>query len=110
VFTGGRSCFLGLVAILLAGSAAAAEPGMIMPDTPQAARVLARLQEADRIDHAQYQVFLGSRDNDVAMYYLSKRRHVLEAIKQLQSGEPVSEDDINRALDASEAWRYGSTF
>jgi len=57
-----------------------------------------------------YQSYLGSRDNDVAMYYLSKHRHVVEDMKLLQSGEPISAEELKHDLDTSEAWRYGATF
>ena len=88
----------------------AAQNDLVRPDTAQGAQMLARLQQAELVDRMNYESYLGSRENEVAMYYLSKHRHVVEAIRQLQSGEPVSSEEISRALDDSEAWRYGATF
>jgi hypothetical protein len=91
--------------------AASASPnGLIMPGTPQAAQVMAQLKEAEDVDRMNYQSYLGSRENEVSMYYLVKHRHVVELMKNLQSGEPVSPEDVKSALDTSEAWRYGATF
>jgi hypothetical protein len=44
------------------------------------------------------------------MYYLAKHRHVVEDLKLLQSGEPISSEELEHDLDTSDAWRYGSTF
>ena len=84
--------------------------GLIMPGTPQAAQVMVQLREAEDVDRMNYQSYLGSRENEVSMYYLVKHRHVVELMKSLQSGEPVSPEDVKSALDTNEAWRYGATF
>lgn len=99
-----------LFVAMLSSSAVAAGSAIVKPDTPQGTQALARLQQAEVVDRMNYEAYLGSRENEVAMFYLAKRRHVLEAIKQLQSGEPVSTEEIDSALDTSDAWRYGSTF
>jgi hypothetical protein len=99
-----------LLLAMLSTTAVAEHNDMIRPDTPQGRQALARLREAELVDRMNYQSYLGSRENEVAMYYLVKHRHVVEAIKLLESGEPVSKEDLNAALDTSEAWRYGSTF
>ena len=99
-----------LLMAMLSTPAFAARSDMIRPDTPQGAQAMARLRDAEDVDRMNYQSYLGSRENEVAMYYLAKRRHVLEAIKKLQSGEPISVEKLNSALDTSEAWRYGATF
>jgi hypothetical protein len=91
-------------------TAFALDKDLIMPGTPQAAHVIAQLKEAEDVDRMNYQSYLGSRENEVSMYYLAKHRHVVELMKDLQSGEPVSPNDVKSALDTSEAWRYGATF
>jgi len=99
-----------LIIAMLSTSAVATEDAMVTPGTPRAAPVLTRLREAELVDQMNYESYLGSRENDVAMYYYSKRRHVVAAIRKLESGEPVSPEEIKDALDTSEAWRYGATF
>jgi hypothetical protein len=95
---------------MLSTAASATASGMIELGTPQGAQALVQLQQAEDVDRMNYQSYLGSRENEVAMYYLSKHRHVVEDIKQLQSGEPISSEELEHDLDTSEAWRYGSTF
>jgi len=110
MLTAGRLFSIVLLLAMLSATAIAASDQMIRPGTPEGTQALARLRQAEVADRMNYQAYLGSRENTAAMYYLAKHRHIVADIAQLQSGEPISKEDLETHLDTSGAWRYGTTF
>jgi hypothetical protein len=78
---------------------------MIAPDTKEAAEVLDQLRSAERLDRLNAQGY-SSIDVDRGTFYYFKARQADEIIRRLQSGQSVSRDDVNWALDNSQLSRY----
>jgi hypothetical protein len=49
----------------------------------------------------------GSRDSELSVYFADKADEVEGVLDQLERGKKVSADEIERALDTSDAQRFG---
>jgi len=78
--------------------------------TPEAAGVISRLEQARRNDQMDAQGYMGAANRDAGLFYYRKSREVDAILKRLRQGETVSMDDVQSALNNTDAVRYGGSF
>lgn len=96
-------------AILMAASIpaiACAQDTMIQPNSPQAAKAIARLTHAAHIDRQEYKDHLGGEESDLGIYYAHKAKEAQALVRRLKSGQAVSQADVDHALDTRAASHY----
>ncbi len=81
----------------------------IKPGTPEAARAMSRLRQARHIDWMNSRSFSGGEDSAAAAFYYHKAQQADALLWRLHERQPVLTDEVRRALDNSDAWRYGGT-
>jgi hypothetical protein len=79
---------------------------LIGPTAPEFARTLQALRAADYSDRMNSTSWTANNPT-LDHFYARKAASVEALIQQLQSGKPVSSGDIARALDNSQAQRFG---
>jgi hypothetical protein len=92
----------GFAGLTVAGSETGA---MIAPNTPEAAKVLAQLRQAEHLDKLNAQGY-SSIDIDRGTFYSFKARQAEEIIKRLKNGQSVLREDVDWALDNSQISQY----
>jgi hypothetical protein len=107
---------LGLVYLLAFLAAAAplsaasnAESTLIVPQTPQAAQIISRLEQARHLDRMNAQSYTGGVDSEARRFYYGKAQEVDALLNRLHEGHAVSARDVQRALDNSGAARFAGS-
>ncbi len=106
-----RIVWCGCLCAFLAGAVpvfAASNAGstLIRPRTPEAAQAISRLEQARNIDRMNAQSYTGGADSEAGISYYRKGREVDALLSRLREGHAVSVEDVQRALDNSDAARF----
>ncbi len=102
-------CIAALMGAVPPASAASGRGCFVRPGTLAAARAMTRLRQARHVDWMNSQSFAGGEDNAASAYYYHKAEQANALMWMLHEGRPVLTDEVKRALDNSDAWRYGGT-
>lgn len=78
---------------------------IVRPGSPQAAEFLQKLKEAEYSDRGNSHSYT-SDDPSVGHYYARKADEVSALVKRLEGGQSVRREEIENALDNSEAGFY----
>ncbi len=103
-------CLLAIFMTALPAQAALHGDSLVRAGTPEAAKVISALEQARHIDRMDAQSYMGSANRDAGLFYYQKHQEIDALLKRLRQGEPVSLDDVQRALNNRNAIRYGSIF
>jgi len=101
---------LGILFAALPARAALNSDSFIRAGTPEAARVISRLERARRIDQMDAQGYMGAANRDAGIFYYQKSQEIDALLKRFRQGEAVSMDDVLSALNNADAVRYGGSF
>jgi hypothetical protein len=97
---------IGIGLVLLAAPAFAQESDTIRPNTPQATLAMAELRSMEASDRGNAQSFTDD-NNSLDHYYARKARRVARVLQKMEQGQPVTESELDEALDTSGAAKYG---
>jgi len=97
---------IGIGLVLLAVPAFAQESSTIRPNTPQATLAMAELRSMEASDRGNAQSFTDD-NNSLDHYYARKARRVERVLQKMEQGQPVTEAELDEALDTSGAAKYG---
>jgi hypothetical protein len=107
-----KSLILGVLAVVAgaavnftATSAQTDSQLIVRPGSPEAVEFLQKLQDAEYSDQGNSSSF-SSDDPSVGHYYARKADEVSALIKRLNGGQSVSREEIDHALDNSQARFY----
>jgi len=104
-------CFAAVFAAAVPVFAASdGDSAVIRPATPEAARVISRLEQARHNDRMNSNSYRDGADSDAGIFYYQKGQEIDALLKNLNEGQAVSVNAVRRALDNSDAVRYGGQF
>ena len=78
---------------------------MISRGTPEAALAIAQMRRARHLDRLNAQSYTGA-DSEAGSAYCRKADEIDALIGKLRAGESISEEDVQRALNNTNAERY----
>jgi hypothetical protein len=99
---------VGLGIALLVG-AGFAEETAIVPNTPEAARAIEQLRSAKLADIGNSHSY-SDADNSLDHYYARKAREVDQLLTELEDGQPISREKMERALNTDHAQTYAPNY
>ncbi len=99
------SSVLGASLVLMVGTSYGQQPATIQPNTPEAARTIELLKQAEYADRGNSMSW--TADNPTLdHYYGRKAKEVQKLSSQLENGKAVSAADFQHALNTDEAMTY----
>lgn len=82
---------------------------LIRRGTPEWKQAISRLKEARYVDWMNAQSFFGGVNGTAGTYYYQKAQEANTLMWRLHEGRPVFAYEVRKALDTSDAWRFGGT-
>jgi len=99
-------CTIAIGLIILASPAFAQESNVIRPNTSQGALAMAELRSMAASDRGNAHSFTDD-NNSLDHYYARKARDAERMLQKMEQGQPVTEAELDEALDTSGAVKYG---